>query len=362
MTSLFDYLKWRGDLSFSQDGFHEADGLVLSAISYLPFEYAAESIAESQKLKDLCKSLLKVPEIEKKVLLKDDVKLMKQILKSERFGELEVSDYVNEIDEDTQAQFSAIVVKFSEKDSAVVFRGTGDTLIGWKEDFNMSFVCPVPAQKQAVEYIERVAPKKGSLILCGHSKGGNLATYAAAFSKKRIKKRIVSVYNFDGPGFHEDIVSSESYKEISPKVHTFVPQSSIVGFLLGREEAHSVIHSAQIGFFQHDLYSWEILRNGFSYLDETSRSSQFVDSTLKEWLKGMDYKKREQFVEAMYSLISDIDAKTVKDMGENWFSNVRAIVKAAKNMDEETKDAVSLALKSLFEAAKQTVKRRKRQK
>lgn len=362
MTDLFDYLKWRGDLSFSQDGFHEADGLVLSAISYLPFEYVENPFIKVQKLNSLCKSLLKVPEIEKKVLLKGDVKLMKQILKSERFGELEISDYVNEIDEDTQTQFSAITVKLSRKDFVVVFRGTGDTLIGWKEDFNMSFVCPVPAQKKAVEYLENVTPRKGSLILCGHSKGGNLATFAAAFSKKNVKKRILSVYNFDGPGFHEDIVNSDSYKEISSKVHTFVPQSSIVGFLLGREEPHSVIHSAQIGFFQHDLYSWEILRNGFLYLDETSRSSQFVDSTLKEWLKGMDYKKREQFVEAMYSFISDIDAKTVKDMGENWFSNVRAIVKAAKNMDEETKEVVSLALKSLFEAAKQTVKRRKRQK
>ena len=175
---------------------------------------------------------------------------MNELLNSRRFNSMKLFAYVNKIDEKTQTQFSAITIKINENELYISFRGTDNTLIGWKEDFNMGFVFPVPAQELAVDYIEKIASRHSeNMLVGGHSKGGNLAVYSAAFCSEAVQNRIEIVYNFDGPGFDEKVLQKDGYKRICNKVNTFVPQSSVVGMLLNHEERYIIVHSTQLGLY-----------------------------------------------------------------------------------------------------------------
>lgn len=159
---------------------------------------------------------------------------------------MQITNYINKIDSESEKQFSAITILMPDDTIYISFRGTDNTLIGWKEDFNMTFQTKVPSQLDAVQYVKQIAKKYKNLIrIGGHSKGGNLAVYAASFCSKTIQERIINVYNNDGPGFHEDVINNIEYKKMLPKVHTYVPQSSIIGRLLYHEENYTVVQSTR---------------------------------------------------------------------------------------------------------------------
>lgn len=353
MANVFDYIMWRGDLSLRRDPFNEADGLVLSALSYLPFELAWNIINSSGTVSELCSVLLDIPEIEKKVLFKNDIQLMSCLKDSKRYSKITFIDYENHIDTASQTQFCAITLCLANGYYAIVFRGTDNTIIGWKEDFNMSFICPVPAQSYAKEYTDRIIKKySGRYILCGHSKGGNLATYAAAFCTGEASGSIGKIYSYDSPGFDEKILSLPQYKKICPRLKSYVPQSSIVGMMLEREDNYKVVKSSQIGPFQHDLYSWNILNNKFVYTDGTTRGSKFTDRTLSGWLKEMDYEKRKKFIDVVFSIIEETGALTLNELGGNFLKNAKIITHSIRNLDTDTKKAVIAMLKLLAQEAK----------
>lgn len=352
--NVFDYLLWRGDLPLKYIPLNEIDGMILARFSYLPFERIMEQKStEVMTVESVAKSLLALPDIDNIVLRKDDINLISALVESPRFQHLNVFGYVNQFDVPTQTQFSAITIQISEEQVFISFRGTDNTLVGWKEDFNMCFVCPVPAQDLSVKYMNYVAGRtEGRLILGGHSKGGNLAVYAAAFCGTDIQGRIESVYNYDGPGFDDKVLSTNEYKRICPIVSTFVPQSSVVGMLLGHEEVYTVVHSVQTGIMQHDVYSWETKREHFVYLEAVTNSSKFIDSTLKAWLSDLDYSQREKFIETVYNIMSETNAYTLREFSDNWFHSAKAVLKSVKDLDDATRQTVTHALKLLVKCAK----------
>ena len=253
----------------------------------------------------------------------------------------------------TQTQFSAITFKLTEDTYFVVYRGTDNTLVGWKEDFNMSFVCPVPAQTLAVEYLEMIAKQfDGKIIVGGHSKGGNLAVYAAAFCDPEIQERITMVYNYDGPGFTENVLAEEGYKRICGRIKTYVPQSSVVGMLLGHEEKYTIVHSSNpTMLLQHDTYTWDIRRNKFVYLETVTNSSKFIDSTLKGWMSSLDSARREKVVDTIYNILLQTKAKTIKDLSKNWLATSNKIVKSLITLDDDTRKIVLEAIGALVQCA-----------
>ncbi len=356
MTNIFDYLTWRGDLSMTVCPFNEIDGVILARFSYMPFEciegYGRGMVMHIAEISNL---LLAIPDIEQRVRMADDKKLLAALAESNRFRSIEISDYVNKLSCETQLQFSAITAKLSNENSYVIFRGTDNTLIGWKEDFNMSFVCPVPAQKHAVEYLNRAFSKDTqNLIIGGHSKGGNLAVYAAAFCEPEMQKKISKVYNFDGPGFDDSVLKTLEYKSICGRIKTYVPQSSVVGMLLGHEEEYIIVHSAQRNvLWQHDIYSWEVERDHFIYLETVNTSSKFIDYTLKAWIADMDYARREELIDTLYVILTKTQANTIKELNASKFSNAMIVLKSIKNLDERTKHLVTESLRLLVRAAKQ---------
>ena len=233
MENVFDYLDWRGDLTLDLVPLCDVDAVVLSRLSYLPLDGLVPP--EGAPVGALMRQLLasKPP-----LLLPEDGRFIPALAASQRFCEMWIMDYVNQIDLESQTQFAAITVALGDGRHFVAFRGTDGTLVGWKEDFNMAFTCPVPAQRLAAHYAASAMLRfPGEFLLGGHSKGGNLAVYAAAFCPAALQERIAAVYNNDGPGFDAEVIALPGYQRICARVQTFVPQSSIVGMLLEHEEA-----------------------------------------------------------------------------------------------------------------------------
>ncbi len=351
-ANLFDYLKWRGDISFKGSPFNKIDGMILSRFSYAPFELVFKNGENGfQRLSDVTEKMLARNDIENIVLDPEDVELFRLLGESGRFRDLMVGNFADRYDREDEVQFSAITIRFSEDTYGIAYRGTDNTLIGWKEDLNMGFILPVASQLYAKEYLEDIAKRTGaSIVLMGHSKGGNLAVYAAAFCQEEVQGRIADVYNYDGPGFEESVLETEGYGRICERIHTFVPQSSVVGMLLGHKEEHQVVHSQEFrGLSQHNVYSWEVQGKEFLYEEDVTKKSRYLDNTMKNWIAGMDKEKREMFVEALYSLVSDTRAKTLKEMKNDWVENSQLIIKSMKNMDEGTKqyikDGIALFIK-----------------
>ena len=355
MSNVCDYIKWRGDLTLQQSEFNEVDNLILSRFSYLPFDTIIKE-NEVVTIKELNERFQKIDINEVEILWKDDIKLFPLMGQSKRFGEMLVTKYINKINVEEEKQFSAITIFMPDDTIYVSFRGTDFTVIGWKEDFNMSFKSHVPAQLNSVKYLEDIAkcyPNK--LRVGGHSKGGNLAVYASIFANEEVKNRIINIYNNDGPGFRDDIINTKNYKEMLARVHTFIPQSSVIGRLLEHEEEYTVVKSTQKGIMQHDLYSWQVLGNKFITLKEVTDGSEFIDKTIKEWLENVEPERREQVIDILFEILNKTEVNTFGQLRANWFTNAKIILKTYKNIDEETKEIVSQTLNALFRIARDNI-------
>lgn len=358
MANIIDYLRWRGDLTFAQVPFNDVDSLVLCRLSYLPFEgvvpqeLTAAPVCVAQAAEQVLAEL-SASAPTKQVRIKEDAVLLQELMRSPRFSGLGLAGYVNRLDRAQQKQFSATTILLPDG-PFVAYRGTDGTLVGWKEDFNMSFDRAIPAQTDAAAYLAQAgAAFGGALRLGGHSKGGNLAVYAAAFCPPELQKRIVSVRNNDGPGFSAEVLSSPGYDAIAGRTHTYLPQSSVVGMLLEHEEAFTVVHSTYVGLAQHDVYSWEVLQNGFCTVESVTNSSQFMDRTLKSWLQQMAPAEREKLVDGVFSLIGSSSAVTLRDCWNG--KNTLEILKAIGGADEETRHLVGEALEIFLHSAKQSL-------
>ena len=234
------------------------------------------------------------------------------------------------------------------------------TIVGWKEDFNMSFMTNIPAQIEAVKYLEKIADKyTGNFRLGGHSKGGNLAVYAATFCKDEIKERIIDILNADGPGFNKETISDERYKNIVNKVNTYVPQSSIIGRLLEHEEKYNIVKSTQKGVMQHDIYSWQVEATELIKIPELTNESKMVNKIVRDWLNSTTPEQRKNFINALYQIIGKTEAKTITEFSEQWLKNIKKIIETYKTMSEEEKkqmeQMIKLTLTSIITCVKKEI-------
>ena len=236
MGNIMDYIEWRGDLPFTQSEFNDVDNLILACFSYVNLDGIQEAASQNGiELKALTEKFLQL-HTEKE--LKEDKSfirfapfMMLEMAKTERFGQCVIRNYVNEIVAEEAQQFSAVEICLSDGTSYISFRGTDDTIVGWKEDFNLS-TGVVPAQERAVEYLRRIAGSLQEMVrVGGHSKGGNLAVYGAVMCKE-IHPWILQVYSNDGPGFSREFLELPETEALLPKVTRIIPEYSIIGTLL----------------------------------------------------------------------------------------------------------------------------------
>ena len=356
MANIIDYVRWRGDIPLSQVPLGEVDALVLSYLSYMPFDgLVSENFSqEGTMLCDAAEYQLEHGLSSSCMMdsVKEDCLLLEAVRDSERFGSLRLTGYVNQYDEETQ--FSAITFLPPVGPAFVAFRGTDSTVVGWKEDFDMSFSSEVPAQGAALDYIVRASAAISlPAILGGHSKGGNLAVYAGVFAPENVQARIECIYNFDGPGFNEQIIAGPEFRQLDMRIHTFVPQSSLIGILLWHAEPFIVVKSDAGGIFQHNPYSWQVMGGRFILLPERTRESRLAEDTIKNWLSALDPQERRRVIDGVYSVLSVSDGRNVADLFEG--RNVRAILRAVSSMDEETKEIIVDSFKRLGSSLKETL-------
>ena len=358
MGNIFDYLAWRSDLDFTASPFNPVDNIIFSQLSYLTLD----GIVPSPEDKDGISIGLAVRIYDEKInspsgiklssIFKEDPQLIRALSSSKRFGNCQLFGFVNHVDEHNEIQFSALCIDIGDGSSFVAFRGTDTSLVGWKEDFNMSFKETIPSQLEAVNYLEKMAPMiNGHLRLGGHSKGGNLAIYAAANCDKRIKHRITDIYSNDAPGFHEKVISSAGFTEIKSRIHSYIPQSSVIGILLEHGTEFKVIKSSEIGLMQHSLYTWEVTHNDLIRVDEIASSSLFVDKTVRQWLSTLDNDQRERFIDAIYQILNRSDVKSRGDLESSWLVSVGRIIKSIGNTDEAARKLILKAIAELFFSA-----------
>lgn len=310
MPDMFDYLTWRGDLTFSQCPVTPADALILSTLSYVQFgAQVTDDPIRPIFLHTAVDGFFALPDYEARVRDKRDLELLLTAAESPRFRNVGLCFYRDEILPEEESQFAAMTFLLDDGSAFLAFRGTDYSLVGWKEDFNMSFRDTVPAQHKASAYTrEFAAVFSGPMYLGGHSKGGNLAVFAAAKAGPHIQSRIPTVYNLDGPGFGGCLMGDPGYLAVVPKIQTYIPQSSIIGMLLEHEEDYTVIRSRQVSLMQHEPYSWEIQGPGFLVADNISPDTRFLDRTIKHWLSGMTSQERGEFVDTVFALLSQGDA------------------------------------------------------
>ena len=353
MADLFDYIQWRGDLSFTQVPPNSVDALIFSALSYLSFSGSVEAMPEVPiSLADAADEFFRLTDQESRCRAKADLSLLMEAAHSRRFGSCMVLQYRDTLIPEEETQFAAITFLLDNDSAFLTFRGTDFSLIGWKEDFNMSFQETIPAQRLALQYTREIAEKYHMpLYLCGHSKGGNLAVFAAVKSEPEIRGRIVDVYNHDGPGFTEYLLGDPAYREMVPKLHTIIPQSSVIGMLLEHEEPYTVIKSKQIGLLQHDLYSWLLEGPDFVPMQEITADSHFLNLTIKNWLADMTIDDRNEVVDAVFDLLSIGEVDSVLDIIHP--KNIRNYLRTLTT-DGNIRRILSEEFFALMEAARKT--------
>ena len=356
MANLMDYLDWRGDITLAVSPFNEVDALILAELSFVDFEgiVPPPELGRGLPLNEAAEAFFARHggrDVDMGVLVPDGIsQMLRKLMASPRFCGMTLNGYEALLDDEVEEQFSALTIDLGNGSIYISFRGTDDTIVGWKEDLNMSFLEEIPSQKQAVDYVARVArqyPEK-TLRIGGHSKGGNLAVYSAAKSSGDIQERIVAVHNNDGPGFIWDISKTPGHKRIAGRIHTVLPQTSVVGMLMEHEKHYQVVYSTYDGLYQHDGFSWQVKGTQFEHLDDFSREGKLVDEALSSWADSLNTQQREALAEALYSVFTATGAKTLSELNEEKLKSASAMLKTYKNLDRESRRMVSEMFKIFF--------------
>jgi hypothetical protein len=363
MADIFDYLNWRGDLTLRQAPFNPVDNIILTHVSYLPLDNIVPGIEENRTVTiagaagAFGKAILKNPDdFESFLVSKQDPDFFDALSVSARFKDMGLAGFVNQIDTDQEKQFAALTILTGDDASFVTYRGTDNSLVGWKENLNMIFTAEVPAQREAVRYLEKAAKKfPGPLRVGGHSKGGNLAVYAASFCAPGVRKRIAEIYCNDAPGFSSRVIASEGYRAIQKKIVSFVPEFSVVGMLFEHGSNYTVVKSTQTGLLQHDIYSWEVTCSDLVRMAKVNNQSRFISKTIKEWIAGLDKDQQQGFAETFYNILSSTEASSVPELTADWFKSAAHMIQSLTNISETSRDIVFKTIGALFQAAKNNI-------
>lgn len=314
MGNIVDYIKRRGNEPLSSLPFTPADNLIFAKLSSFDWSsIVGESFCDPVMLSEAASRLLSEADSRARVKCREDLELLSILRDSERFSSSALSGYIVRSSSDSE-QFGAIAIILPDHSAFISYRGTDSTLAGWKEDFEMSFSDEIPSQRDALSYLQKTASAIGNpLILGGHSKGGNIAIYAASNADEDIKRRIIAIYADDSPGFSEDFIMSDGYRKIVPKIHAYVPQSSVIGMLLDKKESYRVVRSDSIGLLQHLVYSWQVSGDDFVYLESVDAHSKHVASAIKRYLKSVSKEERAEVIEFIFSVLSS-GADSIPDL------------------------------------------------
>ncbi|MFP1676681.1 Mbeg1-like protein [Gardnerella sp. Marseille-Q9691] len=394
MSNVIDLL--RNDFStFAQRKFNAVDSLILCELSYInmptsvpkycdnPKNISTVSINELLRIEDYSSMFSsgspKVDKFRRKLLL--------AVASSPRYRGIRVGEYLerfdeSNIDESLEQQFAGVTFDLSNCEGidnphtlVVAYRGTDNTLVGWKEDFNMAFRCPVPAQESAAEYLTSVAQRYSkrysnknffnklfanklfarfsksfvdsqnnpNIIVVGHSKGGNMAAYAAMrldATSQKLGNLVSKIYSMDGPGFACDVVDTSVFANVSSRIEKVVPQSAFIGLIMDTGVPYKVTVADSIGLMQHFGMYWQIKDGDFDYCDCVTPRALAVSKAANEWMMNLPFEERKRRIDSVYSIFSSLGYPTFDEMSSHWSEVVPKLLKIAMHMDSKTYELI----------------------
>lgn len=355
MGNMIDYLRWRGDLTFAQAPFNSVDNLILSQLSYVSLDGIAPGEGQEgvtiEELSNAFFAKYSPKDLKKdKSFLRRAPEVIKEMAKTVRYRDAVVKNFVNRVDEEKELQFSALEICLDDDSSYVAYRGTDDTIVGWKEDFNLSRGV-ILSEEAAVLYLNYVGENsERELRVGGHSKGGNLAVYAAAMCKPEIQGRILRVYDNDGPGFIGDFLEREEFHRVEKRIERLIPESSIIGMLLDHAVEPRYIASSQTGVRQHDGFTWQVLGADFVYKKKLNKRAALFNETLDDWIHHMEEEKRTALIDDFFSVLGVTGASTLTELQDGGLRNIRLMLKQIEQLDPETRESVDKLIKALIGA------------
>ena len=347
MSNIIDYAQGLKAYSFDKVFFKDLDVLALTEVAYLPFEQIiTEGEITLEKLAQYYTTLNGEKGEILSVITTPRIDLLRILGRSTRYGTIEAFDFINKIDSNIERQFSAITYRLEDEKYLVVFRGTDENLIGWKEDFHMTFMHEVPAQQSAYQYLEkRMTEYPGEYIVSGHSKGGNLAIYACSKLDEEKQNSVTGIYAFDAPGLHESLLESEGFLRIKDRIASYIPQDSMVSVLLEPPVNAKVVKSNAILLLQHDTFSWEVGQIDFVQIENQSQLSIHADKVISSWLDTMSNNEKQEF--------SDVIFDVFLESGINKFADItvdtpKKIINIVNNMTRLTSEQKKMTIQVFF--------------
>lgn len=351
MKSIRDYIKYYGNIPFSESPFNEIDNLIFSEIAYLNFDGIVPSLKKGTiTMEHAAKRFFK--KFSEKEIKKEEPPIRKviaafqELSTSKRFHDVELYNYVNVVD--GEKQFGAICFRLPNDHIYVAFEGTDVSMVGWREDFQMAYQFPVPAQKDAIDYLNKVIGwRDRKIYVGGHSKGGNLAMIAAMYCKFSIRRKIIQIYNNDGPGFRKEQFESKAYQKMLPKLKMFVPENSIVGMIMRHTANYTVVKSSAMGVFQHDGMTWQCY--GPFFIEGTrSDSSKAFEKRLISWLNKTDDEHRQKVVVTLFDLFERSGITLASQIRKLQLRKMLSLIKESTNLDRNSRELLLDTFKNIL--------------
>ena len=357
MGNLITYVQQYGNQTFEYKSLTDIDVLILTEIAYLPFDEivpksfdVTEAISLEQLGKEFAKVQEKLQEHNPFMITSERIQLLEIVSESQRYKEIKVFGFMNDIDDELTKQFAAVCYQWKEDSRWIIFRGTDESLTGWKEDFMMTYSDLIPAQTDAIEYLRKQAELfEGNLSISGHSKGGNLSLYASALQEEAVQNRIQQIYCWDAPGVHRSILNTVGYQRVVSKAKRYIPQDSIVGLMLESQVPYHIIESQGSGISQHSALMWNIEDDHFVELTELTRNSQLTDQTFKQWTEVVSDEELKLFFDAFFELFFEMGVETVNDVYYNFRFYVQKFFQKAYQMDTEKREILLRVGRLLFQ-------------
>lgn len=363
MENVLQYLKWRGDLSFKERVFNEIDGLVCALIGYIRWEDIVAN--DTISLPIACQRYLSMHSEEEMAMTYAYspmlIDLIKILNKTFRYQDVQLKRYISILDEDKTAQFSAITIELPNQCVYIAYRGTDSTILGWKEDFDMIYQDSIPSHQLAVNYLKEayydvIEDKKilgikysqsvRTLYLGGHSKGGNLAMYAAICCQD-MQKYIKHVYSFDGPGFKDVFYQNHDYASIINRIKNYAPVSSVIGRLMTHKEAYVIFDGYDNCLQQHDAFYWKINGDHFDCVDQFNEDSNQTIDYIDTILLSKTDEEKKTFICLMFKILNDLKINSVSDFAE---MTLKQSIQGIKELSTMSQDDAKLFL-DLFKFA-----------
>lgn len=319
--------------------YNELDALVFARISYLPLHKI--SLKKSETIGSACEKLIDVLK-ENDFSWPGDYEFTKSLIDANRFKDCQLSNFVRNNNRSLEKQFSAITVHIGHRKMYLSYFGTDDSIIGWKEDFNLAFLDHIPAQTAALRYLNTLTKKypHKKMYLGGHSKGGNLAIYASTMAKDEIQKKIKRVYNYDGPGLRSGTMALDTGSEkVVGKIYSTIPQGSIIGRLFEHNESVKVVKSTAKGLYQHDIYTWQVEGTKF-VKSKTTEASDLADETITKWLESATREERKVFINATFEALENAEVNNPIELRDKWLKTMPKMIKYMVKLPKEERKTV----------------------